>query len=424
MKKLSKVFLCLAAAFSAHYAIADERKVIVNGSDEYARFFEERSDMEGLKFSAERLNEHAKNKGDIVLIHIGKGEGFYDVNINDGAVSAGQPTKVWLNANNFGNRYSAGDYLASMGFAKNFGGGYQLAGSATRGLPEFSDDSEDGEYYSFNLSGSKTTEYGKTTLGSMFTNSRNGGEIKVLGSKSNIKTYSLRHDYDISSHLAAFGELRYVDNEAQFSSLSWSDRERYLMAIIGGTARGKGWNVSGAFNQGVVGDRDADMKLLGAYNEGFSFLTVDADYSTPIGFYPVKPSLQLFAPTLRLFAGGQAQLGSDTPSNEKFSIGGIQRGRSQRFGATSAENGFYAGAEINSPFVPVVDGLFIQSYIGADAGRAWNESGPRIDTNAAFIGLRGAYGGALNFDVGYAYDINSDLPENQGKLNFTVSTIF
>lgn len=158
MKKFSKVFLCLAAAFAAHSAIADERKVIVNGSDEYARFFEERSDMEGLKFSAERLNEHAKNKGDIVLIHIDKGEGFYDVNINDGAVSAGQPTKVWLNANNFGNRYSAGDYLASMGFAKNFGGGYQLAGSATRGLPEFSDDSEDGEYYSFNLSGSKTTE--------------------------------------------------------------------------------------------------------------------------------------------------------------------------------------------------------------------------------------------------------------------------
>lgn len=417
MNKLNKVFLCLAAAFSANYVVADERDVIVSGSGEYARFFGDVSDLDGLRYSVEQLNNHAKNKGEVVRVNVKQTDDAYQVNISSEPVPTSQPAKVWLNANNFGNRYSAGDYLASMGFAKNFGDGYQLAGSATRGLPEFSDDSEDGEYYSFNLSGSKTTEYGKTTLGSMLTNSRNGGEIKVLGSKSNIKTYSLRHDYDISSHLAAFGELRYVDNEAQFASLNWSDRERYLMAIVGGTARGKGWNVSGAFNQGVVGDRNTDMQLLGAYNEGFSFLTVDADYSTPIGFYPVKP-------TLRVFAGGQAQLGSDTPSNEKFSIGGIQRGRSQRFGATSAENGFYAGAEINSPFVQAVDGLIMQSYIGADAGRAWNESGPRIDTNAAFIGLRGAYRGVLNFDVGYAYDINSDLPENQGKINFTVSTIF
>lgn len=423
MKNFRYLLLSIAAAAPACYSATEGKAVVASGPDEYVKYLERQSDVDGLRYSVNQMNSHAKDKGEIVFVNVKSQEQQYLVNVGVKPVAVEQPGKIWLNVNNFGNRYSAGDYLATMGFAKHFGDGYQLSGSSTRGLPEFSSDSEDGEYYSFNLSGSKTTEYGKSSLAGMITNSQNGGEIKVLGSKSDIKTLSAKHEFDVNSHTSVFGELRYVENKSQFSTIGWSDQQNYLMASIGSQLQAEGFTATGSFNQGIVGNRDANMELLGSYNEGFSFITADLEYSKPF-------ELLQYTPTFRMFAGGQSQIGSGTPSNERFSIGGIQRGRSQRFGAATAENGFYIGAELDSPFVLLAPGLIVQAYTGLDAGRAWDSnamlwlSDENTDTNAAFLGARGSYKNALNFDVGYARDINSDKPENTGKLNFTVSAIF
>ena len=377
----------------------------------YAKYFEDGpTTIEQIFLDAARAQEEAAIRGDAVGVSIEKKQGGGNTLKTEIKKSKLPDPNVWAGVNNFGSRYSS-ETIANAGFYYNTPTAKQIMVWGAWGLPRWDndEDSDGGSYSSMGGEISDTSVFGKNTLGGQWVQSKNGGVYQPLGAGNEIMRLNFENRYLIAQGVHSIARIDWVSNNSFFDKLKWEDTEKYFFATIGAERRGQNSWVRGVLQQGVGGSRSADVKLLGEFDDGFTAAQLEA-----------RTWRELAGFTYQATIGGQ--LATDgLPSDNRMSLGGPGRGRSQRGGVVSTPDGLYWQAEIRSPAVEN-QAASNQFYGGVEGGTGWPNQGARMSASSIYAGVSMRTLRFLTVDVSYAADLNSssEIREDDHKINFNV----
>lgn len=409
--KIKLLALITALAAGSLHAAEKNTYEINQVMGPYAEYFEAGSTtIEQIFLDASRAQEEAAVRGDSVGVSIEKKQKVGNALKTEIKKTKLPDPSVWAGVNNFGSRYSS-ETIANAGFYYNTPTAKQIMIWGAWGLPRWDNngDSEGGSYSSLGGEISDTSVFGKNTLGGQWVQSKNGGVYQPLGAGNEILKLDFENRYLIAQSVHSITRIDWVSNNSFFDKLKWGDTEKYFFATLGAERRGQNSWMRGVIQQGLGGSRSADVELLGEFDDGFTAAQLEArGWQELAGF------------TYQATIGGQ--LATDgLPSDNRMSLGGPGRGRSQRGGVVSTQDGVYWQTEVRSPLL-ASQGASNQFYGGVEGGTGWPSQGARMSVSSIYAGVTTQTLRFLTVDISYAADLNSssEIHEDDHKINFNI----
>ncbi len=371
-----------------------------------------------LEKSAAKLSEISRINGDSIKMIVNQTTGEIEVVATPSPDF--KPCSLSSAVSTNGPRYSGGDILTISGGC-SIGVGRQVYGSYIHAFSDLRKDSEGGSFDYLSGGVKQVRDWGTLNLNVSGSDYRQGGKQAVadIGLTGNVTKADLSFEHILTANLTAIAHVGATRNQSKVEIIGVKDVQTYGTAGIGARFNKGGLNATLMVDQGLGGNREGELPLLGSFDEKYSKVGTNLSYVAPL---PLAPD---FTVELR----GTAEAASkDAPTNERFAIGGVGRGSSYSPASSVGEKGFAYSAQISSPNfahkVGMPGGSVIQAFTGVDGGVVKPSFGDSKNLSSAFIGLKGAYGAAQG-SVSVAKALDKTLPgEDEIRLNFVVGFSF
>lgn len=357
------------------------------------------------------MEEHARNHNETIELSRGDFNPDRDT-LQIYAEGSGEelnPVEVDFTAHTMGSE-NAGMDIGSLRVT-GYGGGFRGHAEYSHGFADLRNESKGGGYNAGALGGEFSAPIGIFGIEGRHSRYTQGGDLaerEISGNTSRAKAY---WRLPVTRHWTTRLEVGYTDQEANFeefdlgfTTVGFSDELHYYYAGGRVEYRTDAWlpgvvRTAARVRQGLRGEREeqeAQLPLLGAFDETFQVFGAELSWDTPIAWG---------LGSLHTHAQGQyADVG--VPGDERFMIGGMDRGNSELAGLASGPKGGAGRVEYRTPaWRP--GPVSIQPFTNVNGG--WVEDNVESEwwIASAEAGLRFGISDTVNAYVGYAQTLNA-----------------